>query len=197
MLRHAPRAVTLHFRGVRSIGVSPYWLGDPGGDLRDSNEPLAKPVFLPTNRPLRRDEAAPLLRLRPLQGSTQRGPPTSLILSLRKATETAQLATLMEFLPLRRLSPSESTSRRFATPTTFRPQGFSPSRRFAPRPDARPCFMPVTPMGFALQGFSPTVRSHQLSPVRLPSWCFSSAPQSKLRNAVAPASPQRAYVTRL
>jgi hypothetical protein len=68
----------------------------------------------------------------------------------------------MEFLPLRRLSPSESTSRRLATPTTFRPQGFSPSRRFAPRPNARPCFMPVTPMGFALQGFSPTVRSRQL-----------------------------------
>jgi len=68
----------------------------------------------------------------------------------------------MEFLPLRRLSPSESTSRRFATPTTFRPQGFSPSRRVTPRSNVRPCFMPITPMGFALQGFSPTVRSRWL-----------------------------------
>jgi hypothetical protein len=66
------------------------------------------------------------------------------------------------FFPLRRLSPSESTPRRLATPTTFRPQGFAPSRRLSPRSNARPCFMPVTSMGFALQGFSLAVRSCRL-----------------------------------
>jgi hypothetical protein len=83
-------------------------------------------------------------------------------LSFRRTAKAAQSATLMEFLPLRRVSPSESTPRRFATPTTFRPQGFSPSRRFAPRSNAQPCFMLVTPMGFALQGFSLAVRSLRL-----------------------------------
>jgi len=29
LLRHAPHVITLHFRGLRPIGVSPYWLGDP------------------------------------------------------------------------------------------------------------------------------------------------------------------------
>jgi hypothetical protein len=76
LLRLVPRAVTLHFRGLRPIGVSPYWLGDPGCGLYNSNELRANPVFLPIHRPLRRNEAAPLLWLRPLQGCTQRGPPT-------------------------------------------------------------------------------------------------------------------------
>jgi hypothetical protein len=40
-------------------------------------------------------------------------------------------------------------------PGTFRPQGFAPSRRFAPRSDARPCFMPVTSMGFHPSGVFP------------------------------------------
>lgn len=95
------------------------------------------------------------MRLRPLQGSTQHGPPTLQPLPLRKATLTAQSATLMEFLPLRRISPSESTPRRFATPTTFRPQGFAPSRRLTPRSNARSCFIPVTPMGLCPSGVFP------------------------------------------
>jgi hypothetical protein len=124
------------------------------------------------------------MRLRPLQGSTQRGPPTSLISPLQRATKTAQSATLMEFLPLRRISPSESTPRRFATPTTFRPQGFAPSRRFTPRSNARSCFIPVTSMGFQpYRGFPSLSGLSSLSPVRLPSWRSSSAMHSKLRNA--------------
>lgn len=38
------------------------------------------------------------MRLRPLQGPTQHGPPTSLLLSLRKATIAGLSATLLEFL---------------------------------------------------------------------------------------------------
>ena len=67
------------------------------------------------------------------------------------------------FLPLRRLSPSESTPRRLATPTTFRPQGFSPSRRLSPRSNARPCFIPVTSMGFHSPGVFPRC---QVQPAR-------------------------------
>jgi hypothetical protein len=95
----------------------------------------------------------------------------------------------MEFLPLRRMSPSESTPRRLATPTTFRPQGFSPSRRIPPRSDARPCFMPVTPMGFALQGFSLTVRSSGSSPENYPPGV--SPPHCRVNSAIRGArSPQ-------
>jgi hypothetical protein len=58
------------------------------------------------------------------------------------------------FLPLRRLSSGESTPPRLASPGTFRPQGFTPSRRLTPRLNARPCFVPETPMGFPLsRGF--------------------------------------------
>jgi len=60
-------------------------------------------------------------------------------------------------LTLRRISSSESTPRRFATPTTFRPQGFAPSRRFTPRSNVRPYFMPVTPMGFPLSRDLPSL----------------------------------------
>jgi len=98
--------------------------------------------------------------LRPLQGPTQRGPPTSIHPPLRRSAKSPRLATLMEFFPLRRVSPSESTPRRHATPTTFRPQGFSPSRRFSPRSNARPCFMPVTSMGFHSPGVFPHCQVH-------------------------------------
>jgi hypothetical protein len=97
-------------------------------------------------------------------------------------------ATLMEFLPLRRMSPSESTPRRLATPATFRPQGFSPSRRIPPRSDARPCFMPVTPMGFRSPGAFPHCQVLRLVTEELPSWRFSSALLSKLHNPGRPIS---------
>jgi hypothetical protein len=70
------------------------------------------------------------------------------------------------------VSPSESTPPWLATPGTFRPQGFSPSRRISPRPDARPCFMPVTPMGFRSSGVSPHYQVPQLVAPELPSWRF-------------------------
>jgi hypothetical protein len=67
--------------------------------------------------------------------------------------------------PLRRLSTSESTPPRFATPGTFRPQGFSPSRRVTPRPHLQPYFRLVTPLGFALsRGFPSLLGSASSSP---------------------------------
>jgi len=197
----APHAVTLYFRGVRPIGVSPYWLGDPGGDRCDSNEPLAdryssRPTghFVETKQRL----SCSCAHYR-VQPNAARQPQQSL--SLRRATETAGLATLVEFVPLRRVGPSESTQRRLATPTTFRPQGFSPSRRFTPRSNARPCFMPVTPLGFLpSRGFPPLPGLSGSSPVRLPSWCLFSAMRSKLRTTERPLLRKPgtwAYVTSL
>ena len=73
------------------------------------------------------------------------------------------------FLPLRRLSSGESTPPRLASPGTFRPQGFSPSRRITPRLNARPCFMPETPMGFRSPGGFPHRQVHRLVAAGLPS----------------------------
>lgn len=72
--------------------------------------------------------------------------------------------------PLRRLSPGESTPPRLAIPSTFRPQGFTPSRRISPRPDVRPYFRPVTPMGFRSSGTFPRCQAPRLVTARLPSW---------------------------
>jgi len=67
--------------------------------------------------------------------------------------------------PLRRLSTSESTPPRLATPGTFRPQGFSPSRRLAPRPHLQSCFRLVTPLGLPLsRGFPSLSGSASSSP---------------------------------
>jgi hypothetical protein len=59
------------------------------------------------------------------------------------------------FSPLRRLSLNESTWPQFTSLGTFRPQGFPPSRRLAPHPDAQPYFRLVTPMGFRSTGAFP------------------------------------------
>ena len=155
MSRHAPHAVTLHFRGLRSIGVSPYWLGDPGGDLCNSNELLAvryscRPTCYSAETKQLLSCGCAHYRVQP---NVARRPHCSC--RSEEQTKADQSATLMEFLSLRRISSSESTPRRFATPTTFRPQGFAPSRRFTPRSNARPYFMPVTPMGFCSPGIYP------------------------------------------
>jgi hypothetical protein len=56
---------------------------------------------------------------------------------------------LMRFGPLQRSRQARSTVPGFASPGRFRPQGFTPSRRFTPSLAVRPCFMPVTLMGLS------------------------------------------------
>jgi hypothetical protein len=46
---------------------------------------------------------------------------------------------------------------------SLRSQGFSPSQRFAPRRTIRPCFMPVTSLGFRPSELSPLEEPHRLS----------------------------------
>jgi hypothetical protein len=48
-------------------------------------------------------------------------------------------------------------------PVTLRPQGLSPSRRFAPRSACRACSIPVPLLGFPLQGVHPTAAPYVLS----------------------------------
>jgi hypothetical protein len=164
LLRPVPHAVTLHFRGLRSIGVSPYWLRR--SRLRRL---LLKRVELHADRYSSRPtsrfaETKQLLSCGcahfRVQPNVARRPCYSCLSEEGQKRLNQRLS--WSFFPLRRLSPSESTPRRLATPTTFRPQGFTPSRRLSPRSNARPCFMPVTSMGFALQGFSLAVRSCRL-----------------------------------
>jgi hypothetical protein len=68
--------VMFHFRGSRKNGVSLYWLSDP--EVRQYS--IVKcaqrvSVFQPINLLLSRGFVAPLMRLHPLQGTTQQGPP--------------------------------------------------------------------------------------------------------------------------
>jgi len=79
-------------------------------------------------------------------------------------------APLMESLPLRRLSPRESTPPRFASPGTFRPQGFSPSRRFTPRQDLPALFQTGNALGVRPSGVFPRCQVPRLLAVKLPSW---------------------------
>lgn len=92
------------------------------------------------------------LAVTPPTGHRPLGPPTC-----RSAPgRTAYRQPSWSSLPLRRMNLSESTSPRFASPGKFRPQGFAPSRRVTPRPDVRPYFRPVAPLGFSLfRGFPP------------------------------------------
>ena len=48
-------------------------------------------------------------------------------------------------------------------PVTLRPQGFTPSRRFAPRGASRAYSIPVPLLGFTLRGFSPPTVPYALS----------------------------------
>lgn len=67
---------------------------------------------------------------------------------------TGGQSTLLSFWPLQRLRSRGSAYHGLATPATVRPQRFARSRRFTPPETARAYFIPVTLMGFGLQGFS-------------------------------------------
>jgi hypothetical protein len=94
MMRRLPdsakdlHVVAFHFRGSRQNGVSLYWLSDP--EVRFcSIVKCAKrvSVFQPINLLRSRGFAAPLMWLRPLQGTTQQGLPVQPVLSCSPDTE--------------------------------------------------------------------------------------------------------------
>jgi hypothetical protein len=95
--------------------------------------------------------------------------------------------------PLRRLSPGESTYLRFTSPDTFRPQGFSPSRRFTPRPDLPALFQTGNALGVRSSGAFPYCQLLRLITDNLPSWRFSSCPPRTIeqrRNLRIPWHPR-------
>jgi hypothetical protein len=97
-------------------------------------------------------------------------------------------------LPHRGIRKSDPLTREAPTPpATFRPQGFSPSRRLTPRSPLRPCFMPQPRPGFALQGFSLPSSRTRLSTGR--SLLPSGSPRLPIRKpAPAPRAPTSGLV---
>jgi hypothetical protein len=64
-------------------------------------------------------------------------------------------STCLGFFALFAMSPEPSTTREDSIPTSFRPQAFSTSRRFAPLPTSRACFIPLPRPGFPLPDRKP------------------------------------------
>jgi hypothetical protein len=151
-----PLEVTLRYR-VSPTDVSPYWLGDP--DTYLSNSSLNCRTFRSSLcRPAARPKSDDLSHaVTPSSGCYLHSPPA-------RSPKAAYRTPLMEFVPLRRLSPGEST-------TPGLPHRVRSALRVSHPLDGlllawtfRPCFMPVTPLGFTLQGLSPTAGSRDSSP---------------------------------
>jgi len=78
-------------------------------------------------------------------------------------------------------------------PVLLRPQGFAPSRRFAPHTTCRAYFIPVPLLGFTLRGFCPRVapyavpdagslmRFHRFRRISSPLQGFSTLPEARPR----------------
>jgi hypothetical protein len=64
-------------------------------------------------------------------------------------------STLPRLLPLQRMKGRGFGLRGLATPATFRPRRFARPRRLTPRDPARAYLIPVTLLGFRLQGLAP------------------------------------------
>jgi hypothetical protein len=175
-LHGAPHVVTLHFRGLGRVRVSSYWLDDPEVRLVRLESSHAR-FGIPTDQPVAQPKPCDSSHaVAPTSGFNPTRPAGTSRCSPRRARRGRHQLLSWSSSPLRRLSPSESTRPRLTSPGTFRPQGFSPSRRITPRSDARPCFMPVTSMGFCPPGVYPHCQVPQLFAAELPSWRFSIAP---------------------
>jgi hypothetical protein len=89
--------------------------------------------------------------------------------------------------PLQRMKSRGFGVRGLASPATFRPRRFSRPRRLAPRDPARAYFIPVTLLGFRLQGLAPLRGAVPLSRPRalVP---FASRPSAFRRPAGARSS---------
>ena len=135
---------------LERVRVSSYWLDDPDTPFPADVKLTVRPFGLPTDSPAFRPKPSGNSHVvKPSSGFTHLARQLIGFLGHRPRWQLSWSSA-----PLRRLSTSESTPPRFATPGTFRPQGFSPSRRLAPRPHLQSYFRLVTPMGFPLsRGF--------------------------------------------
>jgi len=137
----------------------------------------------------------PTFRLEALRGLIFRsGPPPQRSFASRSCPPPfGGELTYLGFRPSSRPDQNASTSRRtFPSPTTFRPQAFSASRRFTPRFGARACFISLPRPGFSsVQGLLPSrslsllvAESFPLAVSRPP----AHAPESTLPRSNASAS---------
>lgn len=84
-----------------------------------------------------------------------RPPLRSMTRADRPTPEGAEQASY-EFFPLRRMRFREFTIPRIPAPGTFPSQRFARSQGLSPLGALRACSIPLAPLGFRLQGFSPT-----------------------------------------
>jgi hypothetical protein len=91
-------------------------------------------------------------RVHPLLSLTS---PSEYVLLVTCPTPQRRAPSLGSYFPFATEASGVHSTPGFPHPTTFRPQRFSHSRRFAPPHTARACFIPLPRLGFALQGFSP------------------------------------------
>jgi hypothetical protein len=143
------------------VSVSPYWLDDPDSPFAVHVKLTVRPFGLPTDSPASGPEPFGNSRVvKPSPGFTHLARQLTGLLGYRPRWLLSWSSA-----PLRRLSTSESTPPRLATPGTFRPQGFSPSRRLTPRPHLQSYFRLVTPLGSPLsRGFPSLSGSDGSSP---------------------------------
>lgn len=112
-------------------------------------------VFLPTNPPPDRSRTTSSPTVTPSPGCCLQQPADP-------RPEGPDRAPPLEFAPLRRLSPDESTIPWLASPGAFRPQGFPPSRRLAPRSDLPALFHAGNAPGVCPSGVFPHHRVPEL-----------------------------------
>jgi len=129
--------VELRFGVSPSGAVSPDWFSDP-------STPFRRPRGIP----------APALGV---VCSTSAHPPLSLLsppeFDWTGPPPAKPAAALLGFVPLQRFQNWKPGSLGFASPDTFRLQGFAPSCRFPSSRTSRPCFMPETLLGFSFRAF--------------------------------------------
>jgi hypothetical protein len=132
-------------------------------------------IGLPSDQPaLEPKLRSASLVVAPTSGFNPRGPPLPASLN-PKVRECGSPAPLVEFVPLRRLSPGESTPPRFATTGYVPSSGFRTLSTDYSSPERPVLFHTGNVLGVRSSGVSPRRQVPQLVIAELPSWHSSSA----------------------
>lgn len=129
-------------------------------------------VFRQTNPLWNRSSKAPLLWLRPLQGTTHRGPPVCHPSWVPKDQPMRNRLLSWSFVPLRRISPGESTPPRFANTGYVPSTGFPTLSTAYSSPERPALFQTGSARGVRPPGVFPRCQVPQLVTAELPSWRF-------------------------
>jgi hypothetical protein len=190
LLRHAPHAVTLHFRGLRSIGVSPYWLGDPGGVFATqmSYTQSGIPADSSVTSPKRSNSSHAVA---PTSGFNPTWPADLAAAAAPKSNKSGSISYSHGVSAPTTLEPERVHSTPACHTDYVPPSGFCTLSTVYSSLERPALFHAGNAHGISLyKGLPSRSGLAGSSPMRLPSWRFSSAKRSKLRNARAPDSPQ-------